>query len=215
MWTLVVATIVGVQGSLVRIETADSLGSGVRISFAHVLTNQHVVSDTQVVAVNCAGTLLRARVVAAEASVDLALLELLRPAACDTSVATMRALGALAGEPLFIKACPRGQCQVAPKGEVVARTIIGGEDRLLTTLYVRPGSSGGPVYDDEGEVVGMARAYAEVDEGYLGQLIPVDQMISFVLRSCRRHEGLPLTLRVSHATGTHFCPSSDSALATR
>lgn len=209
MWLLSVTTLVSAHFALVEILTQDRQGSGVRVSVSHVITNEHVVAEASVVWVVCSEARTKARVVSSDVGLDLALLELEEPDRCRALSAVFRPLGALAGERLTARGCPHGRCHKVSRGEVLARIQVGGQDRLVTTLPVRPGSSGGPASDEEGYVVGIVFAYSREASNpsvTYGLLIPADRVLEFLLRSCRHAGGTPLSLQVGEQVGEHACP---------
>ena len=209
MLAVMVTVLLSAHSALVEIRVGNHVtASGVRVSLAHVITNAHVVAHEGAVSVICDGVFIYADVVGSDANADLALLELRDGEQCVTAFAVFRPMGALAGERLFARGCPYGDCRRVKSGETLARLDIGGQDRLVTSLFVRPGSSGGPAYDEDGEVVGVVYAYSHDIADHrvtYGLLVPVDRVISFILDRCSLSGGTPITLHVGQAHSERFC----------
>jgi S1-C subfamily serine protease len=70
------------------------------------------------------------------------------PLALDSAIAV--------GEPIYVMGNPLGQTGTFSDGLVSANRMVGGVSLLQMTAPVSPGSSGGPVLNARGEVVGMA-----------------------------------------------------------
>ena len=173
-------------------ETAEGTGFIIDASRGLVLTNNHVVDGATSVSVTPveSGTSYRARVVGYDAADDVALLQIRSATGLtavslgDSSAVTVGmqvlALGNVAGK--------GGSPTIAP-GTIgsLSRTIVASDKNsgLSETLHgmmqtnadIRPGDSGGPLADAEGQVIGMDTA-AGGDPVYSGYAIPINRGLS-------------------------------------
>ncbi len=158
-----------VMPSIVQIRVgASGTGSGMVIDRAgHILTNRHVIeSATSIVVELPDGTTATAEVMGSDAGNDLAVIRAELPAESLTP-ATFGDSGAVrVGEPVFAIGNPFGL------GFTVTSGIISGLGResdgepgghrirgvLQTDAAVNPGNSGGPLFNADGEVIGINTA---------------------------------------------------------
>ena len=147
--------------SMVKIEAMDgsSHGSGVSIGGGMFLTAAHVVEGQKSVALhNEFGVVLAANVLWVNAEYDIAALRMVGDA--DRPFAVESALDCrtpLIGESVMAAGNPG-----AEDGIFLPATVVGGERTrgnwtsiIPIASAVSPGSSGGPLYDVEGDVVGI------------------------------------------------------------
>ncbi len=142
----------------------EGIGSGVLISQdGMVLTAAHVVQTADVVVVEfLTGEKLRARVVASEPSADVALLKLVVPPP-DVYVARLgNSEDAKVGDEVFVIGAPLGISHTLTVGHISARrpsnTIQSGfrlGEFFQTDAAINQGNSGGPMFNMEGEVIGV------------------------------------------------------------
>ena len=184
-----------VQDSVVAIEVTTqqggSQGSGVIVDDSgHVVTNDHVVSgaDGSVTVTLTDGRMLEATVVGADASTDLAVLEItdapddLTPASLgDSDDVTV-------GEPVMAVGNPLGLANTVTTGIVSAvdrpvSTQAQGSEAAVTNAIqvdaaINPGNSGGPLFDASGRVIGITSSIATLSQESgsigLGFAIPVN-----------------------------------------
>jgi len=144
-------------------------GSGmVLTSGGIVLTNNHVIEGASAIQVTdpSTGATYAATVVASDARADVAVLQL--ASASDLPTVTLDDdSGAAVGSSVTAVGNAEGEgALVSSSGTVLAldqtvTTSTESVDGLFAfSAAVVPGDSGGPVYDDEGEVVGMTTAMA-------------------------------------------------------
>jgi serine protease Do len=156
-----------------------SAGSGVIVSAdGYVLTNRHVVDRARSVTVRLLDRReLPARVVGADAATDLAVLKIdapgLVPATLGNSDRTR------VGDWVFAVGNPLGEALtfsvtsgiVSAKGRVLDlpnSSPEGIQDFIQTDAAINPGSSGGPLIDARGAVVGVTTALASPTGSYAG-----------------------------------------------
>ena len=164
-----------------------STGTGFFVSSqGHVLTNHHVVENCSSIAVALNGEISQsARLVTSDSKNDLALLTTtgFKPSA----VATMR-LGVRLGESIFVYGFPLSGLLASSgnftTGSVTATAGLGDDTTMLQlSAPVQPGNSGGPVFDQHGNVVGVvvsklnALRIAKVTSG------DIPQNVNFAIKS--------------------------------
>jgi putative serine protease PepD len=157
----------------------------------HVVTNQHVVGGASRVTVQFAdGTEVQARVVAADGSTDVALLELEGAAPAGTEPLRRGSSEELEiGDPVVAIGSPFGLEGSLTSGVVsgLDRTIespdrFAIDDVVQTDAALNPGNSGGPLLDTSGRVVGMNAQIASQsgDNSGIGYAIPIETVQSVV-----------------------------------
>jgi S1-C subfamily serine protease len=139
-------------------ERRGSTGTGFFASAAgHVVTNAHVIEDCQVARVRPSGGVAApARILARDAANDLALLETdMRP----TRFATIRPAARL-GEAVAVFGFPLSRVLASSGnftlGNITALAGIRDDTRFFQiSAPVQPGNSGGPLLDENGNVIGV------------------------------------------------------------
>lgn len=166
-------------------------GSGFFIHPAgYVLTNEHVVTDTEHIQVNTypqkKGGALRARTVWRDSRRDLAVLKL--PVREPVPVCRLGTSSDLeVGEWVLAMGNPLGLNQTATAG------VVSGLKRRLQTLHrdygeviqtdaaINPGNSGGPLINVLGEVIGINAAIVYPSQS-IGFAIPIDHVKPHIAR---------------------------------
>ena len=148
------------RAGVVRIEGTTGSGSGFIVdSDGYILTNEHVIEDqSRLTVVFDNGTRLTARVIASDATRDIALLKVTASGALTalpfaTSIREGDEVIAL-GYPLGNYHYLRGSMTVT-RGIVSAFRMTNGISYVQTDAAINPGNSGGPLLDTKGQVVGM------------------------------------------------------------
>jgi S1-C subfamily serine protease len=170
-----------------REKSGGSTGTGFFVSSqGHILTNHHVVENCSSISVALNGEISQsARLVTSDSKNDLALLTTtgFKPSA----VATMR-LGVRLGESIFVYGFPLAGLLASSGnftiGSVTAVAGLGDDTTMLqVSAPVQPGNSGGPVFDQHGNVVGVvvsklnALRIAKVTSG------DIPQNVNFAIKS--------------------------------
>ena len=153
--------------AVVSIDAGDRTGSGFLIDeVGHVVTNAHVVGTATEVQVSVGGRRIAARPRGVERSVDVAVLELEKPAG-DVAPLSFASDEPRVGDPVVAIGSPFGLAgslstgivsglrrQIdSPNGFAITGTI-------QTDAALNPGNSGGPLLDMSGRVVGVATQIA-------------------------------------------------------
>jgi S1-C subfamily serine protease len=164
----------------------DSEGSGWVVQRGRVVTNAHVVAGASSVVVRQSGStsVERATLVAFDPSRDLAVLDVTDLTAPALDIGPDLTAGAAAyaagypGDGPFTLSPQRVRDRVTARGSDIYQS--GSVDRDIYSLrgIVRPGNSGGPLLDADGQVAGVvfARSATDAETGYaltLAELRPV------------------------------------------
>ncbi len=167
------------QGQPGRPSQRQSLGSGFVISAdGYILTNDHVVRDADEITVRLAdGRTFSAVLQGGDSKLDLALLKIDIDGE-ELPVASLGSSDALrVGEWVMAIGNPFGLAQTVTVGIVSAKgRVIGAgpyDDFIQTDASINPGNSGGPLFNTQGEVVGINTAIVAGGQG-IGFAIPID-----------------------------------------
>lgn len=158
-----------VQPSVWTIETPGGVGSGFFLGDGpvtrHLVTNFHVVADVwlgggrKVTVHGESGQEMEGTILRVHEHTDLALVSV------DFDQPPLRRAGAApkTGDGVIAVGSPLGLGGSVSSGIVSAVRVNGGESLIQFTAAVSPGSSGGPVVNAQGEVIGVAVAKAVGD----------------------------------------------------
>ena len=147
-----------VKGAVVTVVTGRGLGSGFVVNpDGWVLTNAHVVQDQRVVRVKIGSSELEGEVGSVDETRDIALIRLRvgnLPCVTLGDSAKVRE-----GEDVFAMGSPHGLEGSLTKGVVSnAKQEINGGVYIQTDAALNEGNSGGPLFNSQGEVVGINTA---------------------------------------------------------
>jgi len=176
-----------------------------------VVTNHHVVKGCSALRIQSGKDVSMARIIRAEPASDLALLRLDNP--FDRNPAVFRAqMSPSLGEPVLIAGYPL-QGLLSPEVHVASGIVSAlagpnGNRRLLQiSAPVQPGSSGGPVLDAGGRVIGVVSGTLRPKDGNPASA-PWTQGVSFAVRPEHLIELLT-------AAGIHYRTGGVEILATQ
>jgi Tfp pilus assembly protein PilF len=171
------------------------LGSGVAIAPNLLITNCHVVQNGSSLRISRASEKWAARLVEALPSRDLCGL---RPARLDLEPVTVRSSSTLeTGESVYAIGAPEGLELTFSQGVISALRATDGVHMVQTSAPTSPGSSGGGLFDGEGNLVGITTF--QLKEG---------QSLNFAMPG----EWVSDLLAHSNNTADSAHPASDSAL---
>lgn len=159
-------------------------GSGFFIAADRIVTNLHVVRAAHDIRIQTFNgeTIVVDSIVATDPSGDLALLRINRPASGTTTL-QVEELGALEGDNVLVISNPRAARWKVTAGQVGASWNF--EDlgtRMQITASVAPGSSGGPVVNLRGHVVGVAVMHIEGADD-INLAVPAERLTSLRQRN--------------------------------
>jgi serine protease Do len=144
--------------------TTSGIGSGVLISAdGDVLTAAHVVQTADAIGVEFPdGEIIRARIVASDPAADVALLRLERVPAGIAPVKLGNSDGVEVGDQVFVVGAPLGISHTLTVGHISARRAPNGASNALasaelfqTDAAINQGNSGGPLFNLDGDVIGI------------------------------------------------------------
>jgi S1-C subfamily serine protease len=158
-----------IEPSMVTITTPTDLGTGFIVTEQGlILTADHVIAGAKSISVTFAdGTVARASVASADAKTDIA--ELLTAKLPSVVVPVTIGGSAAIGAAVVAVGNPLGLTDSVSSGVVSglnrnAKTDAGSRTGLIQfDAAVNPGSSGGPLLDASGQVVGVVDALADAD----------------------------------------------------
>lgn len=161
-----------------RTPPANSLGSGVIYDTqGHLLTNRSIAQGAQRLDVVLAGgKTIAGKVLGVDTLTDLAVVAIDAQAA--PAVATMGDSGAMrAGQPVLALGSPFDFEESVTRGIISGthRTVDDTSDLLQISAALAPGSSGGPVVNARGEVIGIATKTLRTGQSQrLGFAVPMN-----------------------------------------
>jgi len=151
------------------------VGSGFLVEPDLVMTAAHVVSDVDMVRVNFTEDVaINATVVALLENSDVALLKLDTPQENPIVARLGDSSATRIGSPVFVVGAPYGIEQTLSVGHLSGRMQRGeselGEpiEFLQTDTAINPGNSGGPMFNAEGEVIGVVSFILSKSGGFDG-----------------------------------------------
>ena len=177
--------------AVVQVRTPGGLGSGFFINDeGFLMTNFHVIEGETQISIEVyhqrngqleRRTYKQVRIVAMNKFADLALLKIEDKDAPKFKFIQVGSADALAvGERVFAIGSPLGLERTVTEGILSTKTRqMGGDLYLQTTAQINPGNSGGPLFNLNGEVVGVTNMKITFGEG-LGFAIPSETVKYFL-----------------------------------
>jgi S1-C subfamily serine protease len=155
-----------VERSIVHVQTNDSAGSGFLVADSRVVTNAHVIGDALSATVWFSnGARRESRLVAIDEVLDIAILEVPRaPLSAEPLRLTAEDNTSTAGSAVWawgypfeadVVAAGFSRAPTVSRGIVSARRVRNDVAYIQTDAAVNPGSSGGPLLNASGRVVGV------------------------------------------------------------
>lgn len=152
-------------------------GSGFFIDANQVVTSLHVIKDANQIRLETfSGTSATVQSVSAtNKETDLALLRLAQPCS-DIAILPLVSTPPHEGEAIMLVSSPQGSRWKVTQGNVgLLWEFSGISNRLQITAAIAPGSSGGPVVNEQGQVIGIAALYVNSVED-LNFAVPVSNL---------------------------------------
>lgn len=160
----------------VRVST--STGTGFIVSSeGYILTNEHVVHDATQVTITLGSQEYNAKIVKADPNKDLALLKISSSVNLP-AVPLGNSDKTRISDSVVAMGCPNSICGTVTEGEV-ANLGVGPQGLIMTNLTIAQGSSGGPLFNQRGEIIGITTAWLMQEEKPTGfsLSIPINQAI--------------------------------------
>jgi len=186
-----------IKPSAVAIETFDakgntlSRGSGFFIAADRIITNRHVLEKSSRVEVHLFnGKKFPVRgVIAIDGEGDIALLQVEIPAAMAVPLPIVRSVPA-EGESIVVVGNPYGLEGSVSNGIVSAVREIAGYGKIIQiTAPISPGSSGSPVVNMSGQVIGIATLQAEQGQS-LNFAVPSERILQLKVNDIQSFSSL-------------------------
>ncbi|MEO5945739.1 MAG: serine protease [Chitinophagaceae bacterium] len=145
-----------VANSTVTIETDKGLGSGFFVGKNIIATNYHVIEGSKVAYCYTNNSDTKYNIegfLAIDTSTDLILLKV---ASLNRTPLKMASKSVVAGQKIFVIGSPKGLPATISDGLVSGLRNFGGHKYIQITAPISQGSSGGPVLNVNGELVGVS-----------------------------------------------------------
>ena len=159
-------------------------GSGFFINSGEIATNFHVIKNATQIRVetfNRTISVVKA-ILATDEKSDLALLLIDSPSP-QLAVLTMKTSAPAEGESVTLISNPQGSHWKVTQGSIgLLWEFHGFGERLQISAAISPGSSGGPVLNSRGEVIGVAAMYFNSVED-LNFAVPVEKLQALQLKA--------------------------------
>lgn len=171
-------------GSVVVVRTPLGLGTGFVVDRGIVATNLHVIAGAdRILLATSQGKRLQISAISGLDPVhDLALLSFAADAS-PTPLPLRRDAPLMAGDPVVAIGTPQGLALSVSTGIVSAVRELGPRLTLVqTTAPISPGSSGGPLLDEQGRVVGVTTLISKSGQN-LNFAVPVEYLSALLARS--------------------------------
>ena len=142
--------------STVTIETDNNIGSGFFVGPNIIATNFHVIDNTENAYCVISNSSLRHRIdgyLAVDKNVDLVLLKV---SSIDMPSVKLSPSKVIVGQKIFVIGSPKGLSATISEGIISALRDVEGNKIIQMTAPISPGSSGGPVFNSSGELVGIS-----------------------------------------------------------
>jgi tetratricopeptide (TPR) repeat protein len=156
-----------------------SLGSGFFVQDDLIVTNYHVVKGYSRISVKLVGhkEIYQAKVVTASSAKDLAFLRVIGVQATPLSFGNVREVAV--GDEVYAIGNPEGLEATLSQGIVSGNRLIGGNRYFQISAAISRGSSGGPILNKSGEVIGVAVAALRTGQN-LNFAIPVSEVTALM-----------------------------------
>lgn len=127
--------------------------SAVLLDSTHVLTAAHCIQESTTMDLMCGSMMTPGLVIRFDKSIDLAEFELVEP--CNQPVSPVAKTNPARGDKVYTLGCPAGICGRITVGVVSGYASIHEHQVLSTDATAFFGNSGGGLFNDSGEVVGI------------------------------------------------------------
>ena len=172
---------------------ANKTGSGFFISRNIVVTNYHVIKDCKggvVKIINDSELSKIDSVIAIDEAFDLAILSVFRPSVKSLQLGDSRRVKV--GQSVYVVGNPQGLEGTFSNGVVSSLRRFGGDYLIQMTAPISKGSSGGPVFNNDGEVIGVSVGIVQSGQN-LNFAIPSEYLV-YLIESIDKGENLSIEL---------------------
>ncbi|MBQ0105190.1 MAG: trypsin-like peptidase domain-containing protein [Armatimonadetes bacterium] len=162
-----------------KVITDKGMGTGFFISpDGYILTNYHVVKDAKKIKININKKDYNVQIKKTNDDKDIALLktDTLKNLPC----LTMSGDSVEDTEEVFAIGFPSNEEKTITKGIVSQKSVTLNNNRYIKTdAVINPGSSGGPLLNDRGDVIGI-NTFIDAETKDYGYALPIDEVIDFI-----------------------------------
>ena len=165
--------------SVFVIYSGDALGSGFAIGKNCIITNAHVIEEKYDVKVSSySGDIKEGVVVAMDKNLDIAVIGVKDAGYTPLAVGDVKEL--VVGSDVYAIGAPKNMDYTLTKGVVSSKErSVGTQKYIQTDAAINSGNSGGPLLNDNGEVVGVNSMKVNDAEG-IGLAIPIDTVVKYL-----------------------------------
>lgn len=166
-----------IYNSVVVVYTDTGVGSGFSVKENIIITNAHVVGYKKKVTVNLYdGTSIKGTVIKTDAEKDLALIEVNKTLMPLSIISNNLSIG----QEVYAIGTPKDMPYTMTKGIISALDrVLGQNSYIQIDASVNSGNSGGPLVDDNGNVIGIITLKASDAEG-IGFAINAKDINNFI-----------------------------------
>lgn len=165
--------------SVFVIYSGNSLGSGFALGENCVITNAHVIGDTRDITVQTyGGDEYRASVIGMNEEEDIAVLAVEDGDFPYLEIADLDEMKT--GDDIYAIGAPKGMAYTLTKGGISAKERkIGNQTYIQLDAPINEGNSGGPLLNDDGQVLGVNTLKMNDSEG-IGLAIPITRVCDYL-----------------------------------
>jgi S1-C subfamily serine protease len=182
-------------------------GSGFLINNkGYIITNAHVLKGNGAIVINQIGQELQANIVYADKVLDLALLKIedkdfIEPKSIPFSI---RKKMSDLGEEIFTLGYPRNDNDIVyGKGYLSAQTGYDGDSSSFQVqISANPGYSGAPIFNDNGELIGIISTRQKLAEG-VAFAIKSNKIIDLIDKAKENDDQIAIKLKMSQGDQRH------------
>ena len=183
-------------------------GSGVVVDDQIVLTNCHVLKLGSQYVVHSAGHKYFGIFILRNDKIDLCVLKVSNLSARPVKLRLSDQLGV--GERIYAIGNPRGLDLTLSEGLISSIRPVDGSKFIQISAPISPGSSGGGVFDEDGNLVGIS-TFSLRDSQNLNFAMPIDWAVSMAQRVTARSEAMRIALSAATSDRTPPEPKFASA----
>lgn len=160
--------------------SGDALGSGFAIGQNCIVTNAHVIDDSQHILIESYdGTEYTAEILGLNEENDIAILVVESATFPYLNIADLSTMKI--GDDIYAIGSPKGMAYTLTKGSISAKErVIGNQSYLQIDAAINEGNSGGPLLNDSGQVLGMNTLKMFDSEG-IGLAISISDICDYLL----------------------------------
>ena len=168
--------------SIFVVYSGDYIGSGFAVGENTVVTNAHVIGNADdIVLYSYQGDTFRASIYLMDNSLDIAILSVDQASFVPLKIGNSDDLKT--GEDIYAIGAPKSMGYTLTKGVISNKSrVLYGKSYIQIDAAINSGNSGGPLLNNNGEVIGVNSMKMSDAEG-IGLAIPISAVVSFIENS--------------------------------